>query len=234
MTASLVTRAPDPAPPDVVGYVEAATTDRILGWAWAPGAPELRAKIALRLGETVVADTVADLPRPDLVSNGIGDGRHAYDIAIPPEARARAAELRVFAQAGDGPPVPIGATPVADGLSEQVAKLLRGMDALMNSQRVIHRNLQAALTTRPDADGELTSVALKRMSEMQTETAEQLSAVERFVVRLDEQLSQLSLADQQSVPGGRPIGPVAAWALALAGIALAVSVVGLVRSLGGW
>ncbi|MEA2744071.1 MAG: hypothetical protein QOG25_2442, partial [Acetobacteraceae bacterium] len=66
-------RAAAPALPELVGYVEAATADRILGWAWAPATPELHAAIEIRIGDTVVANTVADLPRVDLASSGIGD-----------------------------------------------------------------------------------------------------------------------------------------------------------------
>lgn len=236
MSATLVTAAATPALPGVVGYVEAVTADRILGWAWTPAAPELRTTIELRLGDTVVAHTVADLPRADLASNGIGDGRHAYEIAIPSEIRPRAAELRVFARAGDAAAVPIGATPAADGLSDQVTKLMRGMDALVNSQRLIHRNLQAALTARPaemQADGEPTSAVLARMAEMQAETAEQLATVERFVMRLDEHLSRLSPAALQSAPAAVSVPRAAIWALGVAGTAFAVSIVGLVRSLVG-
>jgi hypothetical protein len=236
MTAVTNIRVAAPALPEVVGYVEAATSDRILGWAWAPGTPDLRAAIEIHLGDTVVANTVADLPRADLASNGIGDGRHAFDIAIPVEVRARAAELRVFGRAGDGTAIPIGATPAADELADQVTKVMRGVDMLLNSQRMIHRNLQAALTAKPagtDADGESTSAVLARMTELQAVTAEQISGVERFVMRLDEQLSRLAPAAPKSAPAAALIPRMAVWALGVAGTALVVSIAGLVRSLGG-
>ncbi|MDR3531682.1 MAG: hypothetical protein P4L90_14170 [Rhodopila sp.] len=226
-------RAVAPALPQVVGYVEAFTADRLLGWAWAPANPELRAAIELRLGDAVVANTVADLPRADLASNGIGDGRHAYEIAIPTEIRDRAAELRVFARAGDGEAMPIGAPPAADGLADQVTKLMRGVDMLLNSQRLIHRNLQAALTARPDTDSDPTATAVARMAELQAGTVAQLAAVERFVVRLDEHLSRLSPTETKSPGSAIRIPRAALWALGVAATALIVSVAGLVRSLGG-
>jgi hypothetical protein len=219
--------------PEVVGYVEALTTDRILGWAWAPASPESRAAIELRLGDAVIASTAADLPRADLVSSGIGDGRHAYDIAIPPDVRSRAAELHVFARVGDGEAFPIGATPAADGLSHQVTKLLRGVDMLVNSHRVIHRNLQTALTGTQGTDEEPVSAALARMAELQAGTEAQLSAMEKFVIRLDEHLSRLSPADMKSPDKSRVVPRAAIWALTVSGIALFVSIAGLVRSLGG-
>jgi hypothetical protein len=60
---------------------------------------------------------------------------------------------------------------------------------------------------------------------------EQISGVERFVMRLDEQLSRLSPAATQSTAA---IPRLAVWALGVAGTALAVSVFGLVRSLSGY
>jgi hypothetical protein len=234
MTTVTNIRAVPPALPEVVGYVEAVAADRLLGWAWAPVTPDLRAAIELRLGDTVVARTVADLPRADLETNGIGDGRHAYNVTIPPEYRDRTAELRVFARIGDGPAVPIGATPAADGLADQVTKVMRGMDTLLNSQRLIHRNLQAALTARPaapDTDAETVSATLAKMSEMQAATIEQISSVERFVMRLDEHLARLSPAATKSTAARIP--RVAILALGVSGMALVVSVVELVRSLGG-
>jgi hypothetical protein len=229
-------RGAAPALPEIVGYVEVATADRVLGWAWAPGTPDARASIELRLGDAVVASTVADQPRPDLASNGIGDGQHAYNLAIPAELRTRAAELCVFARAGDGEAMQIRAAPAADGLAEQVTKLLRGVDMLLNSQRLIHRNLQSALTTRAnETDGDEGSPAavLKRMAEMQAVTAEQIAGVERFVMRLDEQLSRLAPMTQKAAPAAALIPRLAIFALAVAGTALIVSIVGLVRSLAG-
>jgi hypothetical protein len=226
-------RASAPPLPEVVGYVEAAATDRLLGWAWAPGTPELRATIELRLGDTVVATTLADLPRADLASNGIGDGRHAYEIAIPLELRDRAAELRVFARAADGEALQIGATPAADGLSDQVTKLLRGVDMLLNSQRMIHRHLQTALAkvAEPVVRDESAALVLARITEVQTATVEQLSAVEQFVVRLDEHLSRLAPVAGKAATALFPRAAI--WALAVSGTALVVSAIGLVRSLGG-
>lgn len=211
--------------PDVAGYVEAVTADRVLGWAWCPRSPGLRAGVELRLGDDVVARALADLPRADLASSGIGDGSHAFSLAIPEPCQGRASELRVFAQAGDGVPVAIGPPPAAEALSDQVGRMMRGLDVLVGSQRVLHRNLQAALTARPDGMAE----QLLRLASAQAAMAEQLADVERFVVRLDK---HLAAAPQ---PGAKPPGvPRAAlWALAVAGCALVTAVVGLVRSLGG-
>jgi hypothetical protein len=216
---------------DLAGYVEAVTADRVLGWAWSPGTPAVRAAVELRLGDAVVARAVADRPRPDLASSGVGDGCHAFELAIPEAHRGRSAELRVFAATGDGEPVPIGAPPAPEALSDQLGRVLRGVDALVGSQRLLHRNLQAALTSRaerPD-DGEAVAAALARLESAQAAAAEQIAAVERFVVRLDERLAAIP---RDGVPEGRAMPLAARWALAVSGTALVVSVAGLAWSLG--
>lgn len=216
--------------PEIAGYVEAVLSDRIVGWAWSPGNAEHRVAVVLRLGARTVAEAVADQPRADLAGNGIGDGRHAFELAVPAECRGHAAELRVFAQAESGALVPIGAPPEAEELSVQVGKLLRGLDALAGSQRVIHRNLQAALTgkaAQPDAEAAAT---LARVVELQETLASQVGAVERVVLRLDTHLAAMTGAEK---PGAVAVPPLALWALGVGGTALVVSIVGLIHSLGG-
>jgi hypothetical protein len=231
-----VTQLAPAAAPEVTGYVEAATGDRLLGWAWAPRTPGIRATVELRLGDELIASAVADQPRPDLASNGVGDGRHAFALAIPDAYRTRAAELRVFARAGDGEAWPIGAPPAAEGLSEQIAKVLRGVETLIGSQRLMHRNLQVALTSgsRPmEENGQQIAAALARMADMQRALGEQLAMLERFVVRLDERLAAMAGEEASAPRKPTPAKAAALFALALSGTALTVAILGLARSLAG-
>ena len=227
-----------PAPmPDVTGYVEAATADRLLGWVWAPRTPTVRATVELRLGEEVIATAVADQPRPDLASNGVGDGQHAFSLAIPDAYRARAAELRVFARAGNGEAWPIGAPPTAEGLSEQTTKVLRGIETLIGSQRLMHRNLQAALTSGAKAtegDERETAASLARITDLQGALSEQLATLERCMMRLDERLAGIGGEEVSSSPR-KPVRPkrAALWAIAVSVSALIVALVGLAGSLAG-
>ena len=224
--------APSAAPglPEVTGFVEAVTTDRMLGWTWVPRAPGLRAVVELRLGDEVVAEAVADRSREDLARNGVGDGCHAFELAIPESLQGRAGELSVFARAGDREPVALRAPPAAEALSDQIGQVLRSLEALMGSQRVLHRNLQVVLTQPPEMGAE-GAAALVRSAEMQAALADQISAVERFVVRLDERLAALPSAD--APVRGRLMPRAALWALAVSCSALVVSIAGLVRSFGG-
>ena len=210
-----------PALPEIAGYVEAVTGDRVLGWAWGPRQPGLRVAVELRLGDEVVAQALADQPRADLASSGVGDGNHAFELAIPDLYQGRAAELRVLARAGDAAPVMIGAPPAAEALADQVARMLRGLDALMGSQRVLHRSLQA-VAGQPD------SAVLATIAAAQAAMAEQFTTLERFVVRLDGRLLELLPGS----PAGRAMPPATMWALGVASVALVAGVTGLVRSLG--
>ena len=49
--------------------------------------PKLKANVHLKIDGTVVRSDVAQLLRPDLVSSGIGDGRHGFEIDIGESAR---------------------------------------------------------------------------------------------------------------------------------------------------
>jgi hypothetical protein len=86
--------------PEVVGYVEATTPTQVLGWAWAPRSPDRRVTVQAMLGQTVVAEATADRDREDLRKNGIGDGRHAFELKLPDAARERASELLVVERNG--------------------------------------------------------------------------------------------------------------------------------------
>ena len=207
----------------VAGYVEAVTENAVLGWVWSQGHAQTLG-VELRLGEEVVARSVADELREDLVRNGIGDGRHAFTLAVPEAARGRLSELRVFALDLSGDPVALGQPPAEDGVGERLAHLHRGMEMLVGSQRVLHRNLQAALLARGEEGNAVSEIAAA-----QAGLKEGIATLELFVMRLEE---KLSAAASQPEPEAGPrwaLGGVAAAAFA----ALAVSVWALIRVMPG-
>src|SRR5689334_22274800 len=69
--------------PTVAGYLDAVTGSRIFGWAWDPERPDARIAIRFQVGGEIVAALIADAKREDLVANGIGDGGHAFEVALP-------------------------------------------------------------------------------------------------------------------------------------------------------
>lgn len=211
--------------PAVAGYVEALTATAALGWVWTPGQAE-PLPVELHLGAEVVAKAIADGPREDLLRSGIGEGRHAFSLAVPEALRARLAELRVVACTPDGAVVPLGNPPVEDGLNERLAQLTRGMEVLVGSQRVLHRIVQAALLA-PAQSG---PASLAEIAVTQAALQESTATLELFVVRLEQAMVGLTLQ-----PSSGPASP--RWALggiaAVSAAALVASIWALVRIMPG-
>ena len=217
MSAALEAARPAVAGPAVTGYVEAITANAAMGWAWTPGQAE-PLTVELRLGAEVVAEAVADGLRPDLARSGIGEGRHAFTLKTPEALRGRLAELRVFARGPDGAAVPIGSVPAEDGIAERLVQLSRGMEMLIGSQRVLHRNVQAALLAGPQAGAQPGAAAsMAEVAATQASLVESVATLELFVTRLEQGMA--ALAAQRT----RGAGP--RWALAgLAALSLAALV----------
>ncbi len=204
----------------VAGYVEAMTATAALGWAWIPGQPA-PLPVELRLGDQMVAEAMADGLRDDLARSGIGEGRHAFTLPVPDALRPRLAELRVVARTPDGVAVPLGAPPMEDSLAERLASLHRGMELLVGSQRVLHRNVQAALLAQAQGSPDIAATQASLM--------ESISTLELFVVRLEQGMAGLA------GPHAEPSHP--RWALAsvaaVATTALLASTWALVRAMPG-
>lgn len=170
----------EPSKATVVGYVEALNGQEALGWVWCPGFAD-RLSVELRLGDQVIGQAVADQSREDLARSGIGDGRHAFSLAIPVHASTRLAELRVLAYPLEGPAVALEPPPAAPAALDMLAPLQRGIETLISSQRLLHRNLQAALLQQaPTAAAALADVAAA-----QAKLGEAVATIELFVVRLE-------------------------------------------------
>lgn len=187
------------------GFVEVVAADRVLGWAWDPSRPGDRLRVELRLGETVLAEGVADGAREDLASSGIGDGRHAFSLAVPAAHRDRGAEFAVVAHGADGAAtLTAGAGTPAAGAAEGLARIERGLNALVGSQRLIHRNLQAVLMAvrGGGVPAPAAAPADAAADEAREELRQQVATLEIFVNRLDERLALLADAPPAAERGG--------------------------------
>lgn len=226
MSAALSASPAAAGTPAVAGYVEALTASAAMGWAWQPGsAAPLR--VELRLGDDVLAQATADGLREDLQRNGIGEGRHAFALPVPEAARARLGELRVVARTPDGAAVPLHAPAADGGVSDRLTQLARGMEALVGSQRVIHRNLQAALLATP-AGNTAAMEAQAAIAATQASLAESIVTLELFVVRLEAAMAGVAQT---------PAPAATRWALpavaGVAAVALLASVMALLRVMPG-
>ena len=67
----------------ITGCIDAITGDRVYGWAWDPERITARVGIRVEVDGKSVATAIADQPREDLATNGIGDGAHAFEASVP-------------------------------------------------------------------------------------------------------------------------------------------------------
>ncbi len=140
------------------GRVDAIDMGRIFGWAFDPMAPDQRLIIRVLLDGKVIAEAVADRNRPDLRRNGIGDGKHAFEIALPEPVQSRASDLVVVARNGSGSEqalrVPQPDEQAAEALiAAPLTKVLDKLDVLMASQRQLQVS-QRSLQRTPDIDAD--------------------------------------------------------------------------------
>ena len=72
----------DESKPALRGHFDRADGGRATGWAFDPSAPKTRLEIEIRCAEEVIAKGIADRFRQELLDAGIGDGCHAFEIAV--------------------------------------------------------------------------------------------------------------------------------------------------------
>ncbi|MBW9064340.1 hypothetical protein JNB71_13515 [Rhizobium herbae] len=178
------------------GRVDAIDMGRIFGWAFDPMAPDQRLTIRVLLDSKVIAEAVADRNRPDLRRNGIGDGKHAFEIALPEPVQSRASDLVVVARNGSGSEqalrVPQPDEQAAEALiAAPLTKVLDKLDVLMAAQRqlqVSQRSVQR--TSQIDADkSETETIGLTSISDavdsLRVDISQRLNDLDVHLMRLD-------------------------------------------------
>lgn len=94
------------------GHLDACSRLEASGWAYAPEAPGRTLSIEAQVDGQVVARGQANLLRHDLAAAGIGNGRHAYRLSLPPSLHDGAPhQLRMWAQL-DGARVELQGSPL--------------------------------------------------------------------------------------------------------------------------
>jgi hypothetical protein len=137
-----------PEASNVTGCIDAIAGDRVFGWAWDSQRPAFRIAVRIEVEGKLIATALADQPREDLAANGVGDGAHAFEVAvakgIPPE------KINVFAvcpQTGDSLELtqrPVDGSPSSGGPSEEIRS---AVNALYRSQRSAQGQLQSLTDT---------------------------------------------------------------------------------------
>src|SRR5262245_10566827 len=68
------------------GYVDCATASTVSGWAWDPAKPNDPVVVEISRNGRPIAAVTADRFRQDLLEARFGNGRHAFDVELPPDA----------------------------------------------------------------------------------------------------------------------------------------------------
>jgi len=218
---SAVSDLADPAtrPAEIRGLVDNATDTALHGWAWNAARAEERLAIELRLGEAVVAGTVAERPRRDLGKAGIGDGAHAFELPLTAEWRRRHAELSVVARAADGTEAVL-ALRIRRTDVDPSGTVQRVLEAAATAHRQLREEVQRLGQRLPETapDPAAQDGAIRALAEGQAALAEKLETLTVWLVRMDERLAALPAA----VPAPPPRRRMDGWQLVLCGALVAV------------
>lgn len=176
------------------GRVDAVDMGRIFGWAFDPMAPDQRLTIRVLLDGKVIAEAVADRNRPDLRRNGIGDGKHAFEIALPDPLHSRANDVVVMARNGAGSEQPLRVPQPNEQAAEALiaaplAKVLDKLDLLMAAQRQLQVS-QRSLQRAPEIDADKTGTAgltdvSNAVESLKVDIGQRLNDLDVHLMRLD-------------------------------------------------
>ena len=179
----------------VNGRVDAIDQGRLFGWAFDPAEPQRRVAIRVILDGKTIAEAAADRDRPDLRRNGIGDGKHAFEIALPEPAVARTSDLVVVAVNGQDSEqtlrVPLPDEQAAEALiAAPLTKVLDRLDVLMAAQRQLQITQRSLMRTQQiDDTDENETVSLVNIStavaSLHLEITQRLNDLDVHLMRLD-------------------------------------------------
>ncbi|MGC2415956.1 MAG: glycosyltransferase, partial [Stellaceae bacterium] len=65
------------------GYLDRVESSRIAGWALDPAAPDTRVALVVLDNGAEIGRVVAEIYRQDLAADGVGDGRHGFELIVP-------------------------------------------------------------------------------------------------------------------------------------------------------
>lgn len=135
---------------EIVGHIDAVAGGVVYGWVWDKAHPETHVVVHVLAGDRELGTVVADRARPDLKKNAIGGGAHAFEFTLPDDARSADTQITVLAEnVVTGDRVPFGRRRVGTEEDQDHALEFKHMqdtvDRLLESQRVLHRNMKAVI-----------------------------------------------------------------------------------------
>ncbi len=223
----------------VRGRIDAIDGSHLFGWVHDGANPQDRLAVEVTLDGAVVATGTADRARVDLRRNGIGDGSHAFDLALSDAllaARDRLAVAAISPSTGERVPLQkpaaaelaaeaVIATPLA-GILDKLEILVATQRKLILSQRDLLRG-QAAndVSSLADRTGDL-EVLLATARVARDETAARFDALDLFLLRFDTTLA--GLATRVDALGREVAAPLRQMLLVVGGLASAATIAAIV------
>ena len=199
MSAALQTLAPQPA--DIDGRIDAISGGRLYGWAWDRVRPSDHLEVEIRVGDKLVATAFANQPRDDLKANGVGDGCHAFELAIELAPGETPTAIARSPATGDVMPLRLPSdveTVTESVLGPTLLRMSALMDATQRNQQTVLRGLRELMK-----QGQGALNADKRLEELaasQEELKAQVSSIEIFLMRIDEHLHEVNNSLKRRAP----------------------------------
>ncbi|WP_462320479.1 ExeA family protein [Halochromatium sp.] len=108
------------------GRVERVINGQLCGWLFDPAAPDKRLHIELLIDDEVSAGGIADQPRDDLASAGIGDGAHAFALTLDEGLLDGQPHELIVRAVDSGEPLPGNPIVFCDTSDKQTGPRVRG------------------------------------------------------------------------------------------------------------
>lgn len=185
------------------GNVDAIDRERLFGWVWCPQRPDAQIDVIVRMNGHTLLKVKADRERIDLRRNGIGNGKHAFEIELPEAALAAADSLSVVAitpetGAETALRIPSQTEQAAhSAMNAPLGKILDRLDRLLAAQHILQNGQREAAKRLIDSSKRMDELAsaddgieagVRLVRNGQEELASRVEQLEVFLVRFDKSL----------------------------------------------
>lgn len=209
----------------IFGAIDRVYDHRVTGWAWDRRLPDTPIEVEITLDGQPVARGTADRLRDDLANNGVGNGRHAFDIRIdqplPTDGKHRVAAIALDAKDGrrvtlvnreaPPPPAPVLSQELDEPQPVAVTAVPEALGRWLDDFRVVQSSLETALISavkqvRNTSNSRLVEMAhdskrvgdaLESLQTAQELFAKQLETMEAVQARIDQALVSIRTAESE-------------------------------------
>ncbi|WP_245881344.1 hypothetical protein [Thalassospira marina] len=190
-------------PPVLEGNVDAIDRERLFGWVWCPQRPDAQVDVIVRMNGHTLLKVKADRERIDLRRNGIGNGKHAFEIELPEAALAAADSLSVVAITPETGAETVLRIPsqteqaAHSAMNAPLGKILDRLDRLLAAQHILQNGQREAAKRLIDSSKRMDELAsaddgieagVRLVRNGQEELASRVEQLEVFLVRFDKSL----------------------------------------------